>query len=64
VLTRARGYLKRAREAVDLHEEQAAATVHKAVSELDRAAVKGVIHRNNADRRKRRLMKRLRASRD
>jgi small subunit ribosomal protein S20 len=29
------------------------------VSELDRAAKKGVIHRNNAARRKSRLMKQL-----
>lgn len=31
----------------------------EAISQLDRAAVKGVIHRNNASRRKSRLMKRL-----
>src|ERR1051326_2455500 len=34
-----------------------------AVSELDRAAKKGVIHRNNAARRKSRLMKQLNATR-
>lgn len=33
--------------------------VRAAVSELDRAAKKGVIHRNNASRRKSRLMKQL-----
>jgi len=33
--------------------------VRAAVSELDRAAKKGVIHRNNAARRKSRLMKQL-----
>jgi hypothetical protein len=31
----------------------------KAISLLDKAAEKGVIHRNNASRRKGRLMKRL-----
>jgi small subunit ribosomal protein S20 len=36
--------------------------VRAAVSELDRAAKKGVIHRNNAARRKSRLMKRLNAT--
>ena len=35
--------------------------VRVAVSELDRAAKKGVIHRNNAARRKSRLMKQLNA---
>ncbi|HLG75777.1 MAG TPA: 30S ribosomal protein S20 [Ktedonobacteraceae bacterium] len=35
--------------------------VRAAVSELDRAAKKGVIHRNNAARRKSRLMKQLNA---
>jgi small subunit ribosomal protein S20 len=64
VTTRARTYLKRARQAVDMKEADAADSVRKAISELDRAAAKGVIHRNNADRRKRRLMKRLQAVRD
>jgi small subunit ribosomal protein S20 len=35
------------------------AAVRAAISELDRAAKKGVIHRNNAARRKSRLMKQL-----
>jgi small subunit ribosomal protein S20 len=41
--------------------EAAAEAVRDAVSELDRAAKKGVIHRNNAARRKSRLMKQLNA---
>ncbi len=41
--------------------EDAEAVVRAAVSELDRAAKKGVIHRNNAARRKSRLMKQLNA---
>ena len=41
--------------------EDAEAAVRAAVSELDRAAKKGVIHRNNAARRKSRLMKQLNA---
>jgi small subunit ribosomal protein S20 len=40
---------------------EAEAAVRAAVSELDRAAKKGVIHRNNAARRKSRLMKQLNA---
>lgn len=38
---------------------EAAAAVAQAISALDRADTKGVIHRNNAARRKSRLMKRL-----
>ncbi len=37
----------------------AEAAVRNAVSQLDRAAKKGVLHPNNAARRKSRLMKRL-----
>lgn len=39
--------------------EDATAAVRSAVSELDRAAKKGVIHKRNAARRKSRLMKQL-----
>jgi small subunit ribosomal protein S20 len=42
-----------------IDEEAAAAAVRTAVSELDKAAKKGVIHKNNAARRKSRLMKQL-----
>ncbi|MBI5081102.1 MAG: 30S ribosomal protein S20 [Chloroflexi bacterium] len=35
--------------------------IMKAVSELDKAAARGVIHPNNASRRKGRLMKKLAA---
>ncbi|HZO71489.1 MAG TPA: 30S ribosomal protein S20 [Ktedonobacteraceae bacterium] len=39
--------------------EDATVAVRAAVSELDRAAKKGVIHKRNAARRKSRLMKQL-----
>lgn len=39
--------------------EGAAGAVIKAISELDKAAQKGIIHKNNAARRKARLMHRL-----
>ena len=52
--------ITKARQAVAL-DENAEEAVHAAVSELDRAAKKGVIHRNNAARRKSRLMKQLNA---
>ncbi len=50
----------KARQAIASGVESEAA-VRAAVSELDRAAKKGVIHRNNAARRKSRLMKQLNA---
>jgi small subunit ribosomal protein S20 len=43
--------------------EQTLVAVTEAISQLDRAASKGVIHANNAARRKSRLMKRLNAAR-
>lgn len=48
----------RARQAITTGAD-AEEAVRAAVSELDRAAKKGVIHRNNASRRKSRLMKQL-----
>lgn len=42
-------------------EETTLAAVREAISQLDRAATKGVLHRNNVARRKSRLMKRLNA---
>jgi small subunit ribosomal protein S20 len=39
--------------------DQATEAVKRAIQGLDRAAKKGVIHKNNASRRKSRLMKRL-----
>ena len=62
VMSRAKTYLKRARVAID---EGNAAETHEAVEiavrELDRAVSKGVLHANNAARRKSRLMARLNA---
>jgi len=52
--------ITKARQAIALDENSEEA-VRAAVSELDRAAKKGVIHRNNAARRKSRLMKQLNA---
>lgn len=58
--TRARTFVKHARIAIESGDSDVAVdAVHKAVSELDRASSKGVIHRKNAARRKSRLMKRL-----
>lgn len=62
VRTRARTQVKKARLQIEAGELEAAIQATRdAVSALDRAASKGVIHRNNASRRKSRLMKRLAA---
>jgi small subunit ribosomal protein S20 len=59
---RARTYVKKARMAIESGDLEAArAATLVAVSELDIAAQKGVLHDNNASRRKSRLMKQLAA---
>ena len=54
--------LKNANAAVQDEPAQSAQVVRRAVSELDRAAEKGIIHKNNAARRKSRLMKKFNAA--
>jgi len=60
---RARTIVAKAREATveGSSAEDAKSALMQAISALDSAAKKGVIHKNNADRRKSRLMKRLTA---
>ena len=59
---RARTYVKKARLAIDTGSiDEARKATLSAVSALDKAAEKGVIHKNNASRRKGRLMKKLAA---
>ena len=57
--------ITKARQAIDAEAEGSDAedAVRAAVSSLDRAAKKGVIHPNNAARRKSRLMKQFNATR-
>ncbi len=57
----ARTYVKKARQIITEQGRtaEAEAAVRRAVSALDKAAQKGVIHKNNAARRKSRLMKLL-----
>jgi len=58
----ARTLVKKAKEAIVSNDlEQATAATQKATQSLDKAAAKGVIHKNNASRRKSRLMKSLAA---
>jgi small subunit ribosomal protein S20 len=55
---RARTFVKRARETMGAGEaEKASEALRTACRALDMAAQKGAIHRNNASRRKSRLMK-------
>lgn len=55
--TAARTYVKKAEIAIQAGDPEAAATaVGDAISMLDRVASKGIIHKNNAARRKSRLM--------
>ena len=59
----ARGYARtavnQARAAFEENAPETKDAVLKAISALDKAAEKGVIHKNNAARRKSRLMKQL-----
>jgi len=52
-------YVRKAEHAITGGEEVAPDDVKAALRALDKAATKGVIHRNNASRRKSRLMKKL-----
>jgi len=57
---RARTFVKKARETLDESNlDNARAAAKEAVRALDRAAEKGVLHKNNASRRKSRLMHQL-----
>lgn len=58
----ARTAIKKARVAIAAKDPNAAELVRGAERALDRAATKGVIHENNAARRKSRLYKALTAS--
>jgi small subunit ribosomal protein S20 len=59
--TSARTHIKKARRLIEAGDlEQAEVQVASAMSALDRAARKGIIHKNNAARRKSRLVKLLR----
>lgn len=57
----ARTYVKKARRLIEAGDlEQAEHEVALAISALDKAAQEGVVHKNNAARRKSRLVKLLR----
>lgn len=55
----ARTALKKARLAIENNDSNAAEAVRLAQRALDKAATKGVLHKNNASRRKARLLRAL-----
>jgi small subunit ribosomal protein S20 len=56
----ARTYVSKARVAIDGGEKEVATeATMRAIKALDKAAQKGILHKNNAARRKSRLMKKL-----
>ncbi|MQF48982.1 30S ribosomal protein S20 [SAR202 cluster bacterium AC-647-N09_OGT_505m] len=58
--TATRTYVKKAQETIATGDSEAAVeSTNQAIKVLDKAATKGIIHRNNAARRKSRLMDRL-----
>lgn len=57
-----RAALYKARTAVVENQDNSEEAVMKAIAALDKAAQKGVIHKNNAARKKSRLMKKLAAA--
>lgn len=60
--SRMRTFIANAQDVIaDGDKEQTDVAVRQAISEIDRAVSKGVLHRNNAARRKARLMKRYNA---
>jgi len=60
VRSETRTYIKRARAQIEAGElEEAQKSVAQAVRALDKAAEKGILHKNSAARRKSRLMQKL-----
>jgi small subunit ribosomal protein S20 len=60
--SRARTMIKKAEQTI-FRGEPGEEAVREAIKTLDKAAVKGIIHKNNAARRKSRLMKKLNQAR-
>lgn len=64
IRTRARTFVKTAREAIESDAQSADGAAASALRELDKAVSRGVIHRNNAARRKSRLLKLLKQAKN
>jgi small subunit ribosomal protein S20 len=63
IRTRVKNSITKALDSLTTAGADSVEAVTEAISQLDRAASKGVIHANNAARRKSRLMKKLNAAR-
>jgi small subunit ribosomal protein S20 len=61
IRTSTRTHVKRAAQASEAGSQDSQALLEKALSALDKAAAKGIVHKNAAARRKSRLVKRVRA---
>ncbi len=63
IKTKVRTFVVKARKAIDADasDPTTVEAVREAISQLDRAVTKGALHRNNASRRKSRLVHRLKA---
>ena len=59
VRSRVRTFVKKAEQSIGGQSDVTVEAIRQACSELDKAASKGVIHKNNAARRKSRLMAKL-----
>jgi small subunit ribosomal protein S20 len=60
IRTRVKTDIKKAEKMIETGKlDEAEKAVHNAVSQLDKAAVKGVLHKNNSSRRKSRLVAKL-----
>lgn len=61
VRTRVKTYMKKALDAIQANDQEKVKDVlPKALSEIDKAACKGIIHRNNASRKKSQLQQKAR----
>lgn len=61
VKTKVRTFLKRANQAVAGDDSEKAEAIKNAISQLDKAVAKGIVHKNTAARKKSRLVKKLNA---
>ena len=64
IRTKARTFVSRAEKSILTDTDTAQDAVVEAIVALDRAASQGVIHKNNAARRKSRLMKKLNGAKE
>jgi len=56
IKSRVKTFIKKAKEAILNNQENAEEYLREAIKEIDKAAAKGVIHKNTAARKKSRLM--------